>query len=195
MSCGGDFRDLRRALSDVRKGMRAMTPAHPEVQGSAVAALSRCLALSEKLEASGAMKVAQAALERVSDKLKGKRQEFVEALKDLGPLAIQPGGEDPALSRILLITAYVAGLGDDDLRGRRQHPHVVRARDLGMLLAYVLTTATQSRIGAAFGGRDPSITARGISRAMARIETCDGTALLAAAVLDRLACDRAGGVA
>ncbi len=200
MSCGGDFRDLRRALSDVKKATRTIPPALPEVQAGAVAALSRCLALSEKLEASGAMTVAQAALEGVSDKLEFKRQEFkrqecVEALKDLGPLAILPGGEDRALSRIVLMTAHVAGLGGDDLRGPRRDQHVVRARYLGMLLAYVLTTAPRIRIGAAFGGRDQSTARNGISRAMARIETCDGTALLAAAVLDRLACDTAVGVA
>ncbi|WP_419737804.1 helix-turn-helix domain-containing protein [Ruegeria sp.] len=121
------------------------------------------------------------------------RAELRALLSELAPLPHLPGGQDRALARIVLVSAHVAGLEADALRGGFKDREVAQARQMAMCLCAALTQATYGRIGAALGGRDHKAVTRGIARAQARIEACDGAALMVAEVLAHLNETPAGG--
>ncbi len=183
---------LRRALAEAG---RLMAPAG-DASTARAALLQMCIAVAaaRQLEATGAWDRLILSPERAGCAAPAGAP-WRGALEGLGPLDGLPGGETRALARIVCMTAHVAGLDAETLRGPGRTQDVVRARQLAMLIAAALTGAGLARIGAALGGHDHTTVLHGLRRARERLETSDTAALMAAEVLDRLDSGRAGGAA
>ena len=209
MSALAEFRAMRRALGEAAvllgklrqhsaTGAADATGA-TDTAREVLGVLRVAVAQAQGLETAGHMDRAECALH--SSRLpagtagRARRADLREALEGLGPVTRLSGCQTRALSRVIVWTAQVAGLDADTLRGAGRTAGVVRARQLAMLLAAALTGAPLTAVGAALGGRDHTTILHGTRRAKERLPVCDGTAQMAARVLEALAADAPGGMA